>query len=61
MDGYAPIGQFIEGRKEFSVGLRTSFLRSMSVDVSYTSFWGAGRNNLIRDRDYLDLVFKYEF
>jgi hypothetical protein len=61
VDGYAPTAQFIEGRKQFSVGLRTGFLRSASIDISYTSFWGSGRNNLIRDRDYLDLVFKYEF
>jgi hypothetical protein len=61
VDGHAPLGQMIEGRKELKLGLTTSFLRSASVDVSYATFWGAGVNNLINDRDYLDVVFKYEF
>ena len=61
VDGNSTQGVFIEGRKELIAGLRTSFLSSASVDISYRTFWGAGNNNLINDRDYLDVVFKYEF
>ena len=61
VDGNASSGQLIEGRKELRLGLTTSFLRSASVDLSYATFWGAGVNNLINDRDFVDLVFKYEF
>jgi hypothetical protein len=59
--GYAPKGQFVEGRKELTLGLKTSFQRSASMDIAYTAFWGGGENNLLRDRDYLNVVFKYEY
>ena len=61
VDGNSIMGTFIEGRQELAVGVLTSFLTSASLDVSYRAFWGAGNNNLINDRDYLDVVFKYEF
>ncbi len=61
VDGYSPYATLIEGREELTVGLTTSFLSSASVDISYRTFWGAGSNNLVNDRDYLDLVIKYEF
>ena len=61
VEGYSPYGTIIEDREELSVGIIASFLRSASVGLSYHAFWGAGSNNLLRDRDYMDLVFKYEF
>jgi hypothetical protein len=61
VDGYAPNSQFMEGRKALTLGLNASFLNSASVDVAYHAFWGAGKHNFIADRDYLDLVLKYEF
>jgi Protein of unknown function (DUF1302) len=61
IEGYSPYGTIIEDREELSVGISASFLRSASVGLSYHAFWGAGSNNLLRDRDYMDLVVKYEF
>ncbi len=61
VEGYSPNGQLIEGREEVSVGVSTSFLRRASVDLSYRAIWGGGTNNLLKDRDYMDLVIKYEF
>jgi len=54
-----PGGNFIEGRKAITVGLRASYQNTIEVDVSYTSFFGASRYNLINDRDFVGLSFKY--
>ena len=54
-----PGGNFIEDRKAITVGLRASYQNSIEVDVSYTSFFGASRYNLINDRDFVGLNFKY--
>ena len=54
-----PGGSFIEDRKAFTFGLRASYQNTYEVDVSYTSFFGASRYNLINDRDFLGLSFKY--
>lgn len=56
-----PGGNFLEGRKAISVGLTGTYLNAWSVDVSYTEFFGAGRHNLINDRDFIAANVKYSF
>ncbi len=56
-----PAGNFIEGRKAFTVGLTGVYQNNWSVDVSYSSFFGAGRHNLLNDRDFLALSVTYAF
>lgn len=56
-----PGGSFIEGRKTATLGMTASYLEKWSVDVSYTSYFGAGIHNLLSDRDYASVNVKYSF
>jgi hypothetical protein len=56
-----PAGPFREGRKAISVGLKATYLQEWEADVSYTNFFGAGRYNLLNDRDFFALTVKYSF
>lgn len=56
-----PGGNFIEGRKSFTLGVNFSYLEQLGVDVSYTAFSGGGLFNLLSDRDYAAIDFKYSF
>ncbi|NQD93872.1 DUF1302 family protein, partial [Pseudomonas sp. CrR25] len=54
-------GNFIEGRKAYTVGLRASYLNSLEAEIQYTEFYGAGQNNSARDRDNIGVNVKYSF
>ncbi|QFT23053.1 hypothetical protein FIV02_15880 [Pseudomonas sp. THAF187a] len=54
-------GNFIEGRKAYTVGMRASYLNSLEAEIQYTEFYGAGQNNGSRDRDNIGLNVKYSF
>ncbi|MDH1261631.1 DUF1302 domain-containing protein [Pseudomonas sp. GD03944] len=54
-------GNFIEGRKAYTVGLRASYLNSLEAELQYTEFYGAGQNNSSRDRDNIGVNVKYSF
>jgi hypothetical protein len=56
-----PGGNFLEGRKAVTVGVTGTYLNTWSVDLSYTNFFGAGRYNLINDRDFIATNIKYSF
>ena len=56
-----PGGNFIEGRKAVTVGLAATYQNAWQVDLSYTQFNGAGRYNLINDRDFVGAFVKYSF
>jgi len=56
-----PGGNFIAGRKAFTVGLAVNYLSRWEFDVSYTTYSGADRYNLINDRDFLGGFVKYSF
>ena len=56
-----PGGNFIEDRKALTVGLRGTYQNTYEVDVSYTGFFDAGPHNLINDRDFVGLNFRYSF
>jgi hypothetical protein len=56
-----PGGNFIEGRKAATVGVNFDFQSRWSADIAYTDFFGAGRYNLINDRDFVAANFKYSF
>ena len=63
VDGNSPNpgGNFLEHRKAITVGLEANYLNSWSADLSYTDFFGAGRYNLINDRDFVSFNVKYSF
>lgn len=54
-------GNFIEGRKAYTLGVRASYLASIEAELQYTNFYGAGRSNVSRDRDNVGLTLKYAF
>lgn len=56
-----PGGNFIDGRKAVTLGLGANYQNQWTADLSYTEFFGAGRYNLINDRDFLALNVKYSF
>jgi hypothetical protein len=56
-----PGGNFLEGRKAISFGVAATYLESWSVDMSYSNYTGAGRHNLINDRDFIQCNIKYSF
>ncbi|WP_376694950.1 DUF1302 domain-containing protein [Wenzhouxiangella sp. EGI_FJ10305] len=56
-----PGGNFIEGRKQVTVGLNFSYLSRWQAGVSYTNFFGAGDNNLLGDRDFVAASLSYSF
>jgi len=56
-----PGGNFIEGRKSLTLGLGFQYRIKWEFDLSYTTFYGAGRYNLINDRDFVAATVKYSF
>ena len=56
-----PGGNFIEDRKSLTLGMEAVYLETWSADISYTNFSGAGIRNLLGDRDFASINFKYSF
>ena len=56
-----PGGNFVEGRQGATVGLLASYQSQLELDVSYTTFNGAGRYNELGDRDFFAANIKYSF
>ncbi|MGH8352419.1 MAG: DUF1302 domain-containing protein [Pseudomonas sp.] len=54
-------GNFIEGRKAYTLGVKASYLNSLEAELQYTEFYGAGQNNATRDRDNVGVNVKYSF
>jgi len=56
-----PGGNFVEDRKSMTIGLGAVYLEKWGADLSYTSYFGAGIYNLLSDRDFVSVNFKYSF
>ncbi len=56
-----PLGNFVNGRKSVTLGAEFSFRNAWTLDVRYVNFFGAGRYNLLSDRDYVSCNLKYSF
>jgi hypothetical protein len=56
-----PGGSFLEGRQALTLGLGADYQNRLTGDLSYTNFAGAGRYNLINDRDFVSFNVKYSF
>ncbi len=56
-----PGGNFVEDRKSLTFGVGAVYLEKWGADISYTSYFGAGIHNLIGDRDFYSVNFKYSF
>lgn len=62
VQGYSPSNEavFVEGRKAVTVGLTAEYLRTYSVGLNYTNFFG-GRYNTWADRDFVSLEMGLKF
>ncbi|WP_281783131.1 DUF1302 domain-containing protein [Sinimarinibacterium flocculans] len=56
-----PITNFVEDRRLISASVAGFYLQSWSLEAGYTRYFGAGRFNLLQDRDFMSLVAKYAF
>ncbi len=56
-----PGGNFVEDRKAVTLGLGANYQNQWTADLSYTDYFGAGRYNLVNDRDFLAFNIKYSF
>jgi hypothetical protein len=56
-----PGGNFLEGRKALTLGLGFQYRIKWEFDVSYTTLFGAGRYNLLNDRDFVAANIKFSF
>ncbi|MEN1728542.1 MAG: DUF1302 domain-containing protein [Pseudomonadota bacterium] len=56
-----PGGNFIEGRKQLTLGVNFDYLSTWRVGFGYTNFFGAGINNLLSDRDFVSASVSYSF
>ncbi len=54
-------GRFNEGAKAHTLGLRANYLGNLQTELQYTSFYGGGTDNIVRDRDNVGLNIKYSF
>jgi hypothetical protein len=56
-----PGGAFIDGRKKLTLGVAFNYLNEWLFDLSYTSYSGGGRYNLLYDRDFYAASVRYSF
>ncbi|MFT3870330.1 MAG: DUF1302 domain-containing protein [Nibricoccus sp.] len=56
-----PLGNFVSGRKSINLVAEFSWQNSWALEVRYVNFFGAGRYNLIADRDYVASTLKFSF
>ncbi len=56
-----PMGNFVHGRKTITIGTEFTFQNAWALDIRYVNFFGAGRFNLLGDRDYVSCNLKYSF
>ena len=56
-----PLANFVHGRKSLTVGAEFTFQNAWAFDLRYVNFFGAGRYNLLSDRDYVSTNLKYSF
>lgn len=52
-------GNFIEGRKAYTLGVKATYQNKLEAELQYTEFYGGGQNNGIRDRDNIGFNLKY--
>jgi hypothetical protein len=54
-------GNFIAGRKAYTLGVKATYLNALEAELQYTEFYGAGQENAARDRDNVGFNVKYSF
>jgi hypothetical protein len=56
-----PLGNFVQGRKAYTLSLGANYLNTLAAEVSFTSFFGGETFNLRKDRDFVSFSLSYFF
>jgi len=56
-----PISNYVEHKKALSLGVGANYLNKWLVNVGYTTNWGGGKYNVLRDRDFVQLTVSYAY
>jgi hypothetical protein len=56
-----PLGNFVRDRRSVNVAVEFTYRNAWSLELRYVNFFGAGRFNLLGDRDYFATTVKYSF
>ena len=56
-----PLGNYVQHRKSVNLSVEFNYRNAWSVEFRYVNFYGAGRYNLLNDRDYFATTVKYSF
>ncbi len=56
-----PLGNYVQHRKSINLSVEFTYRNAWSVELRYVNFFGAGRFNLLNDRDYFATTLKYSF
>jgi len=56
-----PISNFVAGAKAMTLMLNAVYLQKITATLSYTMYFGAGKANLLHDRDFISLSASYSF
>ena len=56
-----PLGNYVRGRKSVNLSVEFTYRNAWSLEFRYVNFFGAGRFNLLGDRDYFASTVKYSF
>jgi hypothetical protein len=56
-----PGENFVEGRKSVIISTTVRFSQAWAAAVGYTTFFGGGNRNLLRDRDFAQVGLRYLF
>ncbi len=56
-----PISSYVEGRQSLFLGMGANYLNNWQANLGYTTNWGGGKYNMLRDRDFVSLTVSYSF
>jgi hypothetical protein len=56
-----PLGNYVQGRKQIQSAVAFEYNNQWQFDLGYTVFTGGGRQNLLRDRDFIQTAIRYAF
>lgn len=56
-----PLGNYIRDRRSVNLAVEFTFRNAWSFEARYVNFFGAGRYNLLGDRDYFATTVKFSF
>jgi len=56
-----PGGSFVDGRKQLTLGVAFNYLNEWIFDFAYTTYFGAGEFNMLKDRDFFAASVRYSF